>query len=36
MGLLHQDIEVKTLPRGASIFDNQLHGHNESFIKEVS
>ena len=28
-------IEVETLPQGASIFDNQLHGHNGSFIKEV-
>jgi len=28
-------IEVETLPQGASIFDNQLHGHNRSFIKEV-
>ena len=35
MGFLHQDIEVETLPWGASIFDNQLHGHNGSFIKEV-
>jgi len=35
MGFFHQDIEVETLPQGASIFDNQLHGYNGSFIKEV-
>ena len=35
MGVFHQDIEVESLPRGASIFDNQLHGYNGSFIKEV-
>jgi hypothetical protein len=35
MGVFHQDIEVESLPPGASIFDNQLHGHDGSFIKEV-
>ena len=31
----HQDIEVESLPPGASVFDNQLHGHDGGFIKEV-
>ena len=35
MGVFHQDIEVESLPPGESVFDNQLHGHNGSFIKEV-
>ncbi len=35
MGLLHQENELESLPRGPLIYDNQLHGHVWSWSKKL-